>query len=101
MEILHSEAQHRFWTEIEGWMAYVDYQLTANEGLDIRHTIVPEEIGGRGIAAALVKAAYDYGKSKGLKPIATCSYALVWLKRLPEYHGEVGDDFGGEGTCAL
>ena len=58
-------------------------------------------IGGKGIASALVKAAYDYGRCKGLKAIATCSYAVVWLQRHPEYQGEVSSDYIGKGSCAL
>ena len=73
-----------------------------NKGaLDVRHTIVPDEISGRGIASALVKAAYDYALANGLVPVATCSYAVVWLERHPEYNGKTGKDYAGEGTCAL
>lgn len=100
MEITHDENRRRFWVTVDGYTAYVDYRL-ADGGLDIRHTIVPKEIGGRGIASALVKAAYDYACDGGLQPVATCSYAVVWLQRHPEYRGKVGGDFGGEGTCAL
>ena len=41
-------------------------------------------IEGRGIAATLVKAAYDYALANGMKPKATCSYAVRWLERHPE-----------------
>lgn len=46
MKIVHDEAGQQFKTEVNGYTAYVAYQLTANGGLDIRHTIVPKEIGG-------------------------------------------------------
>ncbi len=82
--IIHHEAEHRFYIETDGHTGYVEYRI--NEGkLDILHTIVPSEIGGRGIAGALVKAAYDYALSKGMKPAATCSYAEKWLERHPGY----------------
>ena len=87
MEVKHNVDQMKFWTEVDGYEAHVAYQLH-DKGLDIRHTIVPTEIGGRGIASALVKAAYDYARANGLKPIATCSYAVVWLQRHPEYEGK-------------
>ena len=90
----------RIWTEVEGYVAYVDYRV-ADQVLDVRHTIVPKEIGGRGIASQLVKAAYDYAAEQGLQPVATCSYAVKWLERHPEYHGKTGEDYCGEGTCAL
>lgn len=100
MDIMHDEIRKQFRMEAEGLVAHVAYEIN-NGGLDIRHTIVPKPLEGRGIASALVKAAYDYAQAHGLKPVATCSYAVAWLQRHPEYRGETGKDYGGEGTCAL
>jgi len=33
--------------------------------------------------------------------VATCSYAVKWLEKHPEYNGKTGKDYAGEGTCAL
>ena len=63
-------------------------------------TIVPRNR-RPGIAAQLVKATYDYALQHHLQPIATCSYAVVWLQRHPEYHGHPGKDYGGCSSCAL
>ena len=82
-KIEHQPEQKLFKTEVEGRTAFVQYRLL-NEGLDIIHTIVPRPLEGQGIAAALVKAAYDYAVANGLKPKATCSYAVAWLQRHPE-----------------
>ena len=82
------------------WRDCLMYHV-ADGALDVRHTIVPGEIGGRGIASALVKAAYDYALANELVPVATCSYAVKWLERHPEYNGKTGKDYAGEGTCAL
>ena len=82
-EIEHQPEQKLFKTEVEGRTAFVQYRLL-NGGLDIIHTIVPRPLEGQGIAAALVKAAYDYAVANGLKPKATCSYAVEWLQRHPE-----------------
>lgn len=100
MFIVHDTNRQRFVADVDGCKAYVDYTLH-DGGLDIRHTVVPQEIGGRGVAAALVKTAYDYAVAQNLKVIATCSYAVVWLKRHPEYNGSPSADYCGEGTCAL
>lgn len=100
MDIQHDETKKKFWIQVDGYTAHVAYEIY-DRRLDIRHTIVPEEIGGRGIASALVKTAYDYALNQSLKPVATCSYAVTWLKRHPEYDGETGSDYGGSGTCAL
>lgn len=100
MEIKHNEEQKRFYLLEEGQEAHVAYEV-CDGCLDVRHTIVPKPLEGRGIASALVKAAYDYACCMGLKCVATCSYAVVWLQRHPEYAGEVGSDYAGQGTCAL
>lgn len=81
--ISHQAEQKLFKTEVEGRTAFVEYRLVGNS-LDIIHTIVPKSLEGRGIAAALVKTAYDFALRNGLKPKATCSYAVKWLERHPE-----------------
>lgn len=86
-QITHRPDHQRFETVHEGKTAFVEYRLTDGDMLDIIHTIVPREIEGRGIASALVEAAYDYALANGMKPQATCSYAVTWLKRHPEYGG--------------
>lgn len=82
-KIIHQPEQELFKTEVEGHTAFAEYRLT-DGGLDIIHTIVPKPLEGRGIAGALVKAAYEYAVNNGLKPKATCSYAVKWLERHPE-----------------
>ena len=80
MEIVHRPEENRFVAEVDGFTAYVEYQL--GEGsFDILHTIVPKEIGGRGIAGELVRAAYDYAEAQGWEKLSSCSYAARWLER--------------------
>ena len=55
----------------------------------------------RGVAAALVKAAYDYALSEGLTPVATCAYAVAWLQRHPEYKGCSSAEYAQGNSCAL
>lgn len=85
MNIEHFPEKKVFQTVVDGETARLMYDVV-NGGLDVRHTIVPDEISGRGIASALVKAAYDYALANGLAPVATCSYAVIWLERHPEYN---------------
>jgi predicted GNAT family acetyltransferase len=86
-KIRHDSENSRFETRRDGCTAEVEYRLKDGE-LDIIHTYVPKSIEGQGIAAALVKAAYDYALANDLKPCATCAYAVVWLKRHPSYIGQ-------------
>ncbi|MBP1615225.1 MAG: N-acetyltransferase [Bacteroidetes bacterium] len=100
MDITHDKQKGIFEVTVDGVAAHLSYVIV-DGALDVRHTVVPEEIGGRGIASALVKSAYDYALENDYVPMATCSYAVVWLKRHPEYKGKTGADYAGEGTCAL
>lgn len=81
--IIHQPGQKLFKTEVEERTAFVQYRLI-DGSLDIIHTQVPIPLEGRGIAGALVKAAYDYALENGLKLKATCTYAVKWLERHPE-----------------
>jgi uncharacterized protein len=46
-------------------------------------------------------SAYDFALENALKPIATCSYAVIWLQRHPEYQGEISKDYCEGNSCAL
>lgn len=54
MNIEHFPEKKVFQTVVDGETARLMYHV-ADGALDVRHTIVPGEIGGRGIASALVK----------------------------------------------
>ncbi len=83
-EIRHDAAHHRFVTEVDGHMAYVEYEPGAS-AIAITHTIVPDAIGGRGIAGALVRAAALHARNEGLQVDPVCSYADAWLRKHPEF----------------
>ena len=87
MNILHEPQNSTFKLNLDGYLAYVTY-LVKDKKLDIDHTLVPQQIGGRGVASQLVKATYDYAIEQGLYPTASCSYAIAWLKRYPEYQNK-------------
>lgn len=78
LNIRHLQDKHRFAVTVDGHDAFVSYLLSGNS-LIIDHTFVPKPIKGRGIAAELVKAAYDYAHENDLICQATCSYAAAWL----------------------
>ena len=51
----------------------------------VDHTIVPPEIGGRGIAALLVKAIVADARAQGFKVRPQCSYVVAAFDRHPEW----------------
>lgn len=99
IKITHLVDEQTFELIIDNTRAFVTYELY-DGALDIRKTLVPEALAGQGLAGKLVQAAYDYAKEQNLKCLATCSYAVTWLKRHPEYEGSASSDFV-EGGCAV
>ena len=49
------------------------------------HTLVPQEIGGRGIAAQLVKALMADARTEGFRVVPQCSYVEAQFRRNPEW----------------
>jgi predicted GNAT family acetyltransferase len=49
------------------------------------HTLVPPEIGNRGIAAALVEALVADARSDGFRIRPHCTYVVAAFKRHPEW----------------
>lgn len=86
-KIIHQPEDGRFEIHEEGYVAYVEYYIH-DGGLDIIHTIVPMALENRGIGSTLVRSAYDWAQAEGLKPMATCHFAITWLRRHPEYENQ-------------
>jgi len=85
-EIRHNVAARRFEATIDDLLARADYQLTGGV-MRLYHTAVPQALEGRGIAAALVKAALAHARATHLKVEPACGYVRAYMKRHPETHG--------------
>jgi predicted GNAT family acetyltransferase len=81
--IEHDEKAHRFTTRVDGVEAELDYTLSAKV-MTITHTGVPAAIGGRGIAADLMRAALNAAQSAGWEVNPACSYAAAYMRRHPD-----------------
>lgn len=57
----------------------------AGKVMIIDHTYVPQSLEGRGVARALLDAALDEARSKGLKIQPVCSYVVAQFQRHPEW----------------
>ena len=58
---------------------------TRDGARDAEHTLVPPELGGRGIAGKLVEALIADARAEAFKIIPTCSYVAAQFKRHPEW----------------
>jgi predicted GNAT family acetyltransferase len=84
LEILRNSAEEQYEARRQGHLAVLTY---ADDGavLSLLHTEVPPELEGQGVSGALVRAALEDARSRGLRVVAFCPFARSWLARHPEY----------------
>jgi predicted GNAT family acetyltransferase len=83
LPIEHLPGRGRFQVIVDGEIGELEYRVDAGV-MAITHTGVAPRIEGRGIAAALTRAALDHARAAGLKVRPLCSYARFYLQRHPE-----------------
>lgn len=81
--VTHEPARQRFVALVDGQLSVADYRL-ADGVMHMTHTGVPPALQGRGIAAALVRAALAHAEREGLKVNPLCSYVRAYMQRHPE-----------------
>lgn len=82
--IILNEAGQRFEWPIDGHLAYVQFERLPG-AIAYTHTIVPKELGGKGIGGMLVRHVMDDARGKGLKVHPDCSFVQAFIDRNPEY----------------
>ncbi|GGK74023.1 GNAT family N-acetyltransferase [Rufibacter glacialis] len=82
--IRNNLATHQFETEVEGKTAYIQYKVKENV-MTVLHTIVPKELEGRGLAAAMSTHVLQYLAEEGMQVVPLCPYMSAFLKKHPEY----------------
>jgi predicted GNAT family acetyltransferase len=82
-EVRHNPARQRFETTVDGHVCTADYQLRGDV-LWMTHTGVPPAVGGRGVAAELVRAALAWAEAQDYRVEPACSYVEVYMRRHPE-----------------
>lgn len=66
-------------------IAEITFLERDNGVVEIDHTLVDDSLRGQGIAGKLVQQAADQLRAEGKKAVVTCSYAMKWFQKHPEY----------------
>jgi len=87
--VRHDPQASRFEARVDGLVARCDYRLQDGVMM-LFHTEVPPALEGRGIGAALVRAALEHAAGQALRVRPRCSFVSAYLARHPEHSGLLG-----------
>ena len=91
-EVLDQRERHRLLIVEDGHEAELVYR-NRGDRLELVHTGVPKELGGRGLGGVLVRAGVAKAVATGATLIPTCPYALKWLRDHPDVAATVPIDW--------
>lgn len=92
LEVIKNEKTARFELTVDGYIAFIDYKQEGEE-IKLIHTEVPEELAGKGIAAALVEKTLVYLEEHKNSLFPYCPYVFAYIKRHPEWKRIVDSSF--------
>ncbi len=81
--IIHNEPECKYEYHIDGHIAYITYD-DKDGNMHLTHTIVPEELAGKGLAKILLEDVLEQIKKAGKKAVAECSYVIKYQEKNPE-----------------
>ena len=84
VRVENNEAENQFETTLDGHRGVLTYTVKHGK-LYLLHTGVDDALEGQGVGSALVRAAAEHAREKGLRVVPFCSFAQGWLERHPEY----------------
>lgn len=66
-------------------LAEITFPSMNRKTVNINHTFVDESLRGMGVAGQLMDAVVSYLEKNNKKALPTCSYAVGWFAKHPEY----------------
>ena len=83
-QVQHDQDGQIFTLDTDGHRAYLKYYVLSPDPVDLASTVVPPELGGRGVAKVLADAAFSWALDNKLKMKLSCWYLSGYLKRHPK-----------------
>lgn len=86
MNFLHSQNRIFLLNDKNKLIAEVTFPNIDKNTVNINHTYVDDSMRGQGVAGKLMKAAAEQLKAQNKKAVLTCSFAVKWFERNPQYN---------------
>jgi len=84
IDLYLNEDSHRLEMNIEGHIAYVEYEIKPDYW-ELTHTLVPEELAGRGVGKVLAEKVFSYLEANNRKVKVYCPFLIKYLSKNPEW----------------
>ncbi|WP_346911493.1 GNAT family N-acetyltransferase [Faecalicatena orotica] len=85
MEFIHNNNQIAVYTPDYLVVAEVTFPDIDENTVNVNHTFVDDALRGQGVAGKLMEELVKELKENGKKAVLTCSYAIKWFEKHPEY----------------
>lgn len=85
MNFTYTPNQIALYSDDNQLLAEVTYPSVDEDTVNIDHTFVDPSLRGQNIADQLMHAAAEQLKKEQKKAVVTCSYAVKWFGKHPEY----------------
>ena len=81
IEVRQDEAQGKFYADVDGEEAVIEYEKRGDGVYDLLHTFVPPHLRGQGVAEDLVRQALDRIRGEGAHIIPSCPFVHLFVER--------------------
>ena len=83
-DVVNNPSEHRYQLAVDGHIAASHYSI-ADGVITFVHTVVPPELGGKGIGSRLIRGALDQVRADGLKVIPECPFVKAFIEKHADY----------------
>lgn len=95
IDVIKNYEAKRFELIVDGYTAFIDFTQRGEDVIKLIHTESPEELAGRGVAAALVEKTLQYLEDHKFTLYPICPYVFAFIKKHPEWKRIVNENFKG------
>lgn len=74
------------------YLVHATFSIYEEGVVNIDHTFVDPSLRGQGVASEMMHEVMKHLKENQMKVVATCPYAVVWLKKHKEYNDMIRFD---------
>ena len=92
MEYTYLDHEIYIMKDDHNYLLHVTFPLYEIGVVNINHTFVDPSLRGQGVASKMMHETMKFLQSTDLKVVATCPYAVVWLKKHKEYQAMIRQD---------